>query len=71
MTQKEQIINLLKTGRSITPMSALRNYGCFRLAAVIHKLKKQGMDIETTIINEGDKTYAQYNLIQKGELIWI
>ncbi len=69
MTQKEQIINLLKTGRSITPMSALRNYGCFRLAAVIHKLKKQGMDIETTIINEGDKTYAQYNLIQKGELI--
>ena len=69
MTQKEQIINLLKTGRSITPMSALRNYGCFRLAAVIHKLKKQGMDIKTTIINEGDKTYAQYNLIQKGELI--
>tara|TARA_B100001093_G_C26037734_1_gene680835 strand:+ start:325 stop:534 length:210 start_codon:yes stop_codon:yes gene_type:complete len=69
MTQKEQIINLLKTGRSITPMSALRNYGCFRLAAVIHKLKKQGMDIETTIINEGDKTYAQYNLIQKGELL--
>lgn len=69
MTQKEQIINLLKTGRSITPMSALRNYGCYRLAAVIHKLKKQGMDIETTIINEGDKTYAQYNLIQKGELI--
>ena len=71
MTQKEQIINLLKTGRSITPMSALRNFGCFRLAAVIHKLKKEGMDIETTIINEGDKTYAQYNLIQKGELIWI
>lgn len=69
MTQKEQIINLLKTGRSITPMSALRNYGCFRLAAVIHKLKKEGMDIETTIINEGDKTYAQYNLIQKGELL--
>ena len=69
MTQKEQIINLLKTGRSITPMSALRNFGCFRLAAVIHKLKKEGMDIETTIINEGDKTYAQYNLIQKGELI--
>ena len=26
-------------------MSALRNYGCFRLAAVIHKLKKEGMDI--------------------------
>jgi hypothetical protein len=60
--QGDQVIGLLKSGASITPMEALVEFGCFRLAAVIHKLRKKGWLIRTTIIRDGDKHYASYSL---------
>ena len=65
-TQLEQILEHLKQGKSITPIEALEQYGCFRLSAVILKLRKQGCDIVTH--NERNKsgigTHARYELKQ-------
>ena len=63
MTQKEKIKNLLKSGQGLTPMEALKLFGCFRLASVVHKLKSEGMKIETSIINDVDRTYAKYYMV--------
>ena len=42
MTQKEMVLKHLKEFGSITPLEALKEYGCYRLAAVIFNLKKDG-----------------------------
>lgn len=42
MTQAEQILAALKGGRAITPLEALNEWGCFRLAARVGELREQG-----------------------------
>ena len=32
---------------SITPLQALKEYGCFRLASVVNRLRNSGMNIHT------------------------
>lgn len=69
MTQKEMIKSHLLSGLRITPLSALNQFGCFRLATRIFELKKEGMDIVTEIIthNVTRKRYACYHLRREGE----
>jgi hypothetical protein len=50
----------------ITPVEALEKYGCFRLAARIEELRKQGHQIVTRTIQRGEKEFAQYNLVRKA-----
>ena len=57
-----QIQKDLMSGKSITPLQALNKYGCFRLAAAIHKLRKEGMAIETEYVTKNSKTFAKYFL---------
>jgi hypothetical protein len=57
-----QIQKDLMYGKSITPLQALNKYGCFRLAALIHKLRKEGMVIETEYVTKNSKTFAKYFL---------
>ena len=57
MTQKQAILNDLGAGLHITPMDALKEHGCFRLAAVVCDLKKDGYNIVKK--NDGNK-YATY-----------
>jgi len=59
-SQRMQILNDLKLGYAISPINALQSYGCFRLASVIHRLRKQGYKIETVT---GKNNYASYKLI--------
>jgi hypothetical protein len=47
MSITNKIAKLLEKGRTITPIQALRDYGCFRLGARIHDLRNAGMRIET------------------------
>lgn len=42
MTQNEMILDHLRTYGKITPLSALEQYGCMRLAARIADLREQG-----------------------------
>jgi len=62
MSQTEQILEHLKSGKEITPMDALVNYGCFRLGARIYDLRQQGYDIESELKQENGKQYAVYRL---------
>jgi hypothetical protein len=64
MTQNELILAHLKTGKTITPMEALREYGCFRLAGRIYDLKEDGWPIVCDRLDVGDgKRVGHYHLV--------
>lgn len=66
-TQSEQILEHLEQGKSITPIEALELYGCFRLSAIILKLRQQGCDIVThhERNSSGTGTHARYELVRE------
>ena len=62
-TQCSKILAHLRTGATITAIEALDMFGCFRLAARIADLRRDGNDIVTTkITTGGGKHVAQYRL---------
>ena len=65
MSQTAQIWKHLRHG-PITPMVALREYNCFRLAARIYDLRRKGVNIVTNDITRNGKTYAQYRIEKNG-----
>ena len=64
-SQIDGIRNHLVTGHPINPMDALNQYGCFRLAAVVFNLKEEGLNIKTTMVKNGNKSFAEYRIIEK------
>jgi len=70
MTQNKQVINYLLDGNALTPMDALRLFGCFRLSARILELRKKGYHIQTENITKDGKTFAEYRLTQFGRSTW-
>ena len=65
--QCQKIIDYMETYGSITPLDALREFGCMRLAARIADLKRQGINIEqimeTSLNRAGEKVhYARYKI---------
>ena len=62
VSQKTRVKEHLESGNPITPIAALNLYGCFRLAAIIHTLKKyEGMNIKTEIRKSDGKKWAGIN----------
>ena len=63
-SQYEYILEALLDGDSITPIDALDKWGCFRLAAAIYNIKKNGYKVKTTIVKNKltKKRYARYSL---------
>lgn len=67
-TQKEAVLNHLKTQGSITSMEAINNYGATRLSAIIFDLRyKDGYMIETHMVAGKNRfgnsyEYAKYVL---------
>ena len=59
MSQKLQVLNHLKKA-TLTPLVALKNYGTFRLAAIIFNLRDEGYIIETNSTNVGTKKKPKY-----------
>ena len=69
MTQTQKILKHLQHGNSITAIDALNNFGCFRLAARINDLKKDGWDIKSELWNTpGGATIARYTLPSYAKL---
>lgn len=66
-SQEDKIIEYLKTGKSITPLDALRLFGCMRLGARIFDLKRKGFRIEEIDVVDGRKRYARYFLATEHE----
>lgn len=62
MTQTETILAHLQAGGSITPIDALREFGCFRLAARIKDLRDEGYDVEMVLEGDGAKKWARYSM---------
>jgi len=62
MSQTTAILDMLKRG-PVTPLDALQQAGCFRLAARIAELRQQGHDILTeTVTTPTGKHIASYKL---------
>lgn len=61
----------LLSGGSITPLEALRDFGCYRLASRISDLKKEGLNIKKTMEKSVSRVtgltvrYARYFLSPK------
>jgi hypothetical protein len=64
-SQSKMIKEYLLSGGSISPLDALKMFGCFRLGARIWDLRhKEGMDIKKeTLVLDNNKRVAVYTLI--------
>ena len=60
--QTEKILAYLSKGKGITPIDALNRFGCFRLAARISDLRRDGHIIHTNTQTKNGKTFANYKL---------
>lgn len=62
-TQLEAIRKHLKSGKSLTPLEALRKFGSLRLGARVWELKRAGMVIEKRMVEvSGGKKVARYRV---------
>lgn len=50
MTQCEKVLRHLREFGTITPMDAIREYGCLRLGARICDLRRDGHQIKSKIV---------------------
>lgn len=61
-SQSAQILEVLASGRTLTPLEALKEMGCLRLAARIFELRAAGHPIEVSVRRVAGKTFAAYYL---------
>ena len=62
MSQNQKILDYLLSGKSLTPISALNKFNCFRLSARINDLRKKGHNINTENISKQGKNFAKYSM---------
>lgn len=69
-TQEEVVLALLRRrgALGVTPLLALDEARCLRLAAVVHRLKAEGHDISTTMVTvPSGKRVASYELHEHAQ----
>ena len=59
-TQNNRILAHIKRHGSITPLEALNEYGCLRLAARVYELREAGHKIDMERVDWGNKHFARY-----------
>jgi hypothetical protein len=62
MSKIDAVFAHLKKKRSITAWEAINLYRATRLADIVYKLKNQGFDIETVLIESKGTRFARYYL---------
>ena len=63
LSQRQAVLAWLETGRTLTPMQALYEFGCFRLGARVEELRRQGWNVVTEMVEVGrGKRVASYRL---------
>jgi hypothetical protein len=72
-SQCAQILDFLSKGKPLTPLLALDQFGCFRLAARIKDLRSEGqpivMNLITVVNRQGQaSTVAEYRLLGGGDV---
>ena len=74
LTQKKVILQHLKNFGSIEPLTALREYGCYRLGARISDLRHDGYNIITETMSSVSRItgrpvhFANYKLVGNGSV---
>lgn len=58
----DKVFNYLKKGKSLTVKEAYNKWGVKNLPAVIHKLRKEHMDVRTEKFTKNGKVYSKYIL---------
>jgi hypothetical protein len=68
-SQNKRIRRHLESGRSLTSLDALYQFGVFRLGARVYNLKEQGMNIKSEWVEvtspavyNGKKRFVKYSL---------
>ena len=64
-SQCKMIKEHLMEGKGLTALGALNLYGCMRLGSRIHDLRKEGLPIETEMIELNGKRLARYSLCKE------
>ena len=64
MSQTTDILEALRRG-PLTPIEALRDFGCLRLAARVQELRQSGHIIVTEMLEQNGKKFGQYVLIKE------
>ncbi|MCX8656535.1 helix-turn-helix domain-containing protein [Gilliamella sp. B3022] len=67
LSQCDRILQHLQSGKTITPAQAWDLFGCYRLGARIHDLRKQNFQIVTEIIYKNGGNFAEYSLRSNNE----
>lgn len=63
MTKYDRVRKHILSGLPITPLQSLELYRLQRLASLVHKMRNDGIEIETIMVEEPDGTrYAKYFL---------
>lgn len=74
LSQKRVILQHLKRFGSIEPLTALQEYGCYRLSSRISDLRNDGYNIITDTISSVSKItgrpihFANYRLLSDGSI---
>ena len=69
-SQNKQIKAWLESGKSLSPLDALKMFNSFRLGARIFDLKNDyGMNIKTEMIEVNGKRFARYSLEKEEDRI--
>jgi hypothetical protein len=62
MKQADAILQHLKSGKTLTPLQALKAGFGLRLSARILELRQAGYDVKTTMVKRGRSRVAEYRL---------
>ena len=62
MSKHAEIRKHLQAGHSLTGLEAIDRYQVYRLSSVINRLRKEGLEIETSMItaSDGKTIFAKY-----------
>lgn len=64
-SQNARILEHLKQRRTLTPLDALRQFGCLRLSGRIYDLRQNGHQIDRRMVEvAGGKHVAEYRLVK-------
>lgn len=65
VTQYKQVLNYLHRYPTLSQREAAKYFGIYRLASVVHVLKRRGNDIGTQLVPWNGSHYARYFLNNK------
>lgn len=69
-TQLQQVKKYLEAGNSITPIEALERFGCFRLADIIWRIRKNQHVYTTMVTNKHGNRFAKYSFHRLDSHVW-